>query len=302
MPSRRAFLVGGTAAVGGAVGLSALSRGSNASNWTEASTPTESRLRGVAAAGYAVGNDGVFLRRDGGDWTSITDGSLLSASLYGVDAAGDGSVWAVGEASTVLEYDPDADEVTEHDTGLSLGTLQDVGAAGSGPRVYAGTSGGTVLVGERADGSMEWTRVSTGGSDLLGVDAYGPDNVVVSDDDGGVFRTRDGGDTWARLGVPNVDHVLTAVSADADVVHAVGSGARYRRDCPCENWTPGDASVTLRGVDHADGPVAVGDDGIVAERTRTGWQASTVSSQHLRDVAVGSVDLAVGDGGTVLER
>jgi hypothetical protein len=59
------------------------------------------------SSAWAVGSQGLALHWDGMTWSEVPTGTARSlAKVWGIDAAGTTSVWAVGDAATILRYRP----------------------------------------------------------------------------------------------------------------------------------------------------------------------------------------------------
>ncbi|SER69132.1 hypothetical protein [Natrinema salaciae] len=127
-------------------------------------------------------------------------------------------------------------------------------------------------------------------------------------------------DGWERIGVRNAQVDFQDVWAGDDSVFIAGAdGIAYRYDPRCENWTPlhvgAGALQAIRSV--GTDAVAVATGGRIYERDASvRWTALEVpTEQSLHDLALArssadvdgglatvSVDVAVGAGGTILER
>jgi photosystem II stability/assembly factor-like uncharacterized protein len=129
------------------------------------------------------------------------------------------------------------------------------------------------------------------------------------------FETKDSGDNWSDVGIPdsqvNLFDVISYENADGNkrVYVSAGGGKVYRLDCECDNWTPTDlGSESLYGItrDGSD-KLVCGGSGVIHEVTGSdGWSAleSPVTSS-LREAVYGgsnSPDVIVGASGTILER
>lgn len=145
--------------------------------------PSEHALFSVAAApgaGFAVGQGGLVLQRQGNRWKAVPVGT--SAQLYGVWADGCDRAWVVGEKGALLQYD-----------GLgwrswNSGTTDDLfavwGLGGEAAELFAVGENGAVL---RFDGTT-WSRQNTPtrrtlaaiwGSDAQHVWAAGQDGALL---------------------------------------------------------------------------------------------------------------------------
>lgn len=120
---------------------------------------------------------------------------------------------------------------------------------------------------ETPDVGESFRRVGIDGADgtLTGVAALGPDDCLVSADDGAVHRYD--GSRWTPETVG--EGALEAIAGDAAYVVACGEGAVYERHSAADDWDRSavPASGALRGVGSgADRTIAVGDEGTIVER------------------------------------
>lgn len=126
--------------------------------------------------------------------------------------------------------------------------------------------------------------------------------------------------SWSDIGVDEAQETFYDLAGDTSVIYvAAGSGTIYRRDCDCGNWTPINAGANaLLGIDrYHDGStediMASASGGFIYERTGDGWieldtpvtadlyRAVYPTSDFLSSIPE-KVDVAVGSGGTVVER
>ncbi|MDS0220110.1 hypothetical protein NDI54_01955 [Haloarcula sp. S1AR25-5A] len=285
------------------------------SKWTAASAPTDAHLHDAASTdtgAYAVGADGVFLADSGAGWDALlSDGPRAqSRTLRGVDAVGDGGVWMTGDGGTVARVDPETGQHVDHsepagDTSNLVAVAATNGA--DGEIVLLGDGSGGVRRGDYRDGSVAWRDPVTpgSGSSLAGL-ALRTDAGWACDTSQRVFETTDGGRSFTDSGIDDVSGTLTDVAATgAGPIVGTDDGVVYRTESG--SWTPervsdaGISAVAGRG----DRWLACGANGAVFERTApSDWErVTTPTAESLNGVAVGeSRALAVGDGGTVLER
>jgi len=286
-----------------------------APKWTAASAPTDAHLHDAAstdAGAYAVGADGVFLADSGAGWDALlSDGPRAqSRTLRGVDAVGDGGVWMTGDGGTVARVDPETGRHVDHsepagDTSNLVAVAATNGA--DGEIVLLGDGSGGVRRGDYRDGSVAWRDPVTpgSGSSLAGL-ALRTDAGWACDTSQRVFETTDGGRSFTDSGIDDISGTLTDVAATgAGPIVGTDDGVVYRAESG--SWTPERVSdAELRSVaGRGDRWLACGADGAVFERAAAAdWErVTTPMAESLNGVAVGeSRALAVGDGGTVLER
>ncbi|WP_254763298.1 WD40/YVTN/BNR-like repeat-containing protein [Natrinema marinum] len=315
--SRRRFL----STIGAAAGSLALAGcGGPDSQWIAADVPTDAALYDVvptAEGTYAVGEDGVVLAREGGDWTVALE--------HGLSGAGDGlrtaavtsngrALWTAGDSGALGLYDVVADRAVDFSAPLEKTTswtaIAAAGLAGD-ERITAINSSGELLRGRRDGADVSWGDVSEPGSGSSVTDialtslAYG----YIVDTDGGVFESRDGGVTWTRIGIDGagVDFAAVAAIDSGHVTVAGGNGAVYGYNgVDWSRTTLGEQPIAALARDR-DTALAVSASGVIYERSFDGWEplVRLRPGNDLHAVALGtarSPQLVVGESGTVFER
>ncbi|WP_226004165.1 hypothetical protein [Natrinema salinisoli] len=301
---------------------SAATAQSNDTEWQQVESPTGKSLNDAvdtAAGPFAAGANGNVVARVGGDWQKVVDygPQARSRRLTGIDATDDGrAVWFVGGSGVIGEYDVETRTLTNYSApGGKTSTWEDCavrGSAGENERVYFVNGSGELLAGVRQDsGAMQYNEVVKpgGGSTIPGIDFYDREAGHVSTTSQFVGETADGGETWDQIGIGFAGGAFfdLASQGERDVNVAAGSGIIYRYDG--FRWTPhvvDDNRRAIRAVDRdGEGGLAAGDGGAIYERQSAGqWKSyETDLESKLSGVASGSAyDVAVGDGGTILER
>ncbi|MEM4780625.1 MAG: twin-arginine translocation signal domain-containing protein [Halalkalicoccus sp.] len=296
--------------------------------WREADSPVESALYGVAAGAVpvAAGEGGRILRREDDGWFVVEEAGPAGQSNPLNDAAATaegGAVWVAGGSGAIGRYDVSEDDLEDYTAPEVEGSDGDVeektstweavavgGAAGE-ERVVLLNGSGEALPGEYTGEGVEWGQVVEpgGGSSIVGGSFLpGRDGTVyASDTNSQVYRSDDAGESWETIGVEGASVAMTDVAAaDADDVNAAGGdGSIFRYNGAV--WTKLDAGGNaLSGIDRwLDRGVAAGGAGTAFTRTLYGWEADeTPIEAGLRDVALAdtALDVAVGEGGTILER
>ncbi|WP_222916982.1 hypothetical protein [Natrinema sp. SYSU A 869] len=302
--------------------LGSVAAQSNESEWEQVESPTGKSLNDAvdtAAGPFAAGADGnVVARRESGWETVVGYGpQARSRRLTGIDATDDGTaVWFVGGSGVIGEYNVETQTLTNYSSpGGKTSTWEDCavqGTAGENERLYFVNGSGELLVGVRQDsGAIQYDEVTEpgGGSTIPGIDFHAREAGHVCSTSQFVAETFDGGSTWEQIGIDFAGGAFFDIASqgERDVNVAAGSGIVYRYDG--FRWTPhvvDDGRRAIRAIDRsgADG-IAAGDGGMLYERQSAGqWtQYETALESKLNGVASGSsYDVAVGDGGTILER
>jgi hypothetical protein len=302
----------------GTVGAAALPATASAteSDWTVAETPTGNTLYDVeytANGAYAVGGGGVCLHRTNEGWTTVFDGGVTGNgnSLYGADVTDDGKrLWMVGASGAVGEYDVETGDLNDHsaptDSTNNFNDVSVTGQAGEANVYVAGDSGKMYYSFENGE-EQTWEDVTPGsGSAISAVDFYDAKSGHIVDTNQKVFATDDG-TTWDAIGIGDANVNFYGVDSDAsdDVWVSGGGGMVFHWDGA--NWTPTDlGDAGLRDIevtdDDQDG-FTVGGGGKVFDLTDGKWaQDATPTGENLKAVVRGTTDVAVGAGGTVIER
>jgi hypothetical protein len=310
--SRRRFLRASSAAVAGA----AIPPAAAADGWTVAETPVDSTLYDVertSAGAYAVGTGGVVIERTPAGWRTVLDGGPTGNgnSLFGADVTGDGKrLWFVGASGAIGEYDVETGSLNSHAAPMDVtNNFNDVavtGAAGSATVYVAGDSGKVYYSFENGE-TGSWDSVTPGsGSAINAVDFHDDRAGHIVDGNNSVFHTGDG-ETWDRVGLAdaNVDRYGVDSHGPSDVWISGGGGTIFHWNGI--EWTSADTGDAGRRdievTDAGDAGQVVGGGGKHYAYDGEEWgREATPSGQNLKAVVGGDVDLAVGAGGTVLER
>ncbi|WP_247002474.1 WD40/YVTN/BNR-like repeat-containing protein [Halosolutus gelatinilyticus] len=310
-------------ATAGVIALGSTAGAQTADNeWEQVESPTGKALNDAvdtAAGPFAAGADGNVLARREDGWQTVVDygPQARSRRLTGVDATDDGrAVWFVGGSGVIGEYNVETRTLTNYSAPKGkTSTWEDCavrGTAGENERLYFVNGSGELLVGVRQDsGAIQYAEVTKpgGGSTIPGIDCHAREAGHVCSTSQFVAETADGGETWERIGIDFAGGAFFDIASrgDRDVNVAAGSGIVYRYDG--FRWTPhvvDDDRRAIRAIDRdGDDGLAAGDGGALYERQSAGqWRRYETSVEtKLHGVASGArYDVAVGDGGTILER
>ncbi len=293
---------------------------SNSSNdqseWRAVESPTSKALFGVVgttAGPFAVGTGGNVLTKHDGQWRFAIEAGPATRenTLTCVDATADGKrIWFAGSSGALGCYDVEAGKKYDYSApNEKTSTWEAIavdGKRGNETLRVANGSGEVLPVTTDDNGCPKWGEVVKpgSGSTVPALD-FGDDNAYAVDTSGNAFEERKKG--WKDIGVTNAQvNFFDVYAGDGNLLIAGGGGRVYRYDRPCKNWTPIDAG---EGALHAIAAgkskfVVAGASGYVYERlSGAGWTKSpTPVETDLQDVSVGDIDVAVGAGGTIVER
>jgi hypothetical protein len=286
-------------------------------DWVAADAPTSETLFGVVQTvrgPVAVGTDGLVLGRGPAGWERLVERgpAARSNTLFDADVTDDGErVWFAGSSGALGMYD--VVDRRKYDFSAPMektSTWESIAVAGSGEEarlLVANGSGEVVGAAFDENGRPRFGDPTEpgGGSTLTAVDVA--DGVgYACDTSGGVYRLRT--DEWERIGIreASVDFRDVLGTDDGRLLVAADDGLVYRYDHDFERWTPLAVGTTgFHAIDDADGrTVVVGDAGAVHQRTEDAdWRrVPSPVSDELLGVALGPLDVAVGEDGTVVER
>ena len=276
-------------------------------------SPTGNTIYDVAqtAAGlYAVAAGGQVLERTRRGWQKILDGGPTGNgnSLFGADVTDDGKrLWFAGSSGAIGKYDVSTGSLDDfsapNDVTNNFNDVAVTGEAGAANVYVAGDSG---KVYNSFDNGETFDATTPGsGSNVNAVDFFGVREGHIVDGNKSIFVTDDGG-TYDKFGIADANVNLYGVDSDADDdVWICGGGGRiFLYDgTQFVPFDVGDASLRDIEVGSNDGGLAVGGGGAVFEYDGTQWtRVATPTGQNLKSVVRGDVDVAVGAGGTIVER
>ncbi|WP_224270851.1 hypothetical protein [Haloprofundus salinisoli] len=290
--------------------------------WTAVESPVAKTLTGVVQTSvgpFAVGTGGkVLRRRDDGTWTVVVPAGPATKrnKLTDVDVTDDGKrVWFAGSSGALGMYDTQTGEKHDYSgPGGKTSTWEAiaVGGIGGNERLLVANGSGEVLSATiDEDGCPSFGEVVKPGSgSTIPALAFGGGVTYAIDTSGNVFeRTADGQSDggWSDIGIENAQvnfHDLYA--SERALLVSGGGGLVYRYDRLCGGWTPvAVGESALFAIDCRDeSAVAVGGGGTIYHRQADeGWsERSSPVESKLRSVALGDVDVAVGNGGAIVER
>jgi len=315
-PTRRGLLKGIGATAAAVVGGSAFAGTVAASSpWTSVESPTGNTIHDVeytSAGAYAVAGGGIVLERTELGWQKIVDGGPTGNgnNLYGADVTDDGKrLWFVGSSGAIGEYDVESGVLTDHSAPMDVtNNFNDVSVTGQAgeANVYVAGDSGKVYYSFENGATQTWDYVTPGsGSAINAIDFYDDRKGHIVDGNKSVFVTADGS-TWDKIGLADANVNFYGVDSDGpdDVWVSGGGGMLFHYDG--SGWTPYDTGdATLRDIEVTDADDAgytVGGGGKVYALDEEWTPEETPTGQNLKAVVRGSPEIAVGAGGTILER
>ena len=294
--------------------------------WREVETDFDIDLFGVVQTvegPYAVGDSGTLVADRGDGWEVIFDDgpATREAQLRAAAATSDGRrVWMVGTSGVVACYDVEQRRKFDYSYPDEMtSTWEAITVAGpkGQEKVLAANGSGEVLPFVVDGFDVNWgslRKPAAKGANIAALAAT-PDGVGFAvDTSGNAFRTSSEAG-WERIGVLDSQVKLYDVWAGENqrVYISAGDGRVYRYDDSYEDWTPiGVADgVALRSIDveiyddNVGEMVVIGGDGSFYQRLGDErWvRLPSPTNATLLGLSVGGdLDVAVGKGGTVVER
>ena len=335
--SRRGFVktVGAAASVA-AGGTIAVDRASAAGDWTEVTSPTSKTLYGVSnttRGPHAVGATGNVIARRKDGWEQVVDvgPAARSNSLRTCGVTDDYKrIWFAGGSGALGSYDVEEGLKYNHSApGGMTSTWEGITVTGDqgSESVYVFNGSGEVIKGTYdSEGCMTWSSPNKpgGGSRVPAVDFREKETQVghAVDTSSQVYETRDGGENWENVGIPNsqVGHYDTISYLDSEgnpfVYVASDGGYLYRMNCNCNTWTPiGLGTKRLSCVTHDmnDNLLVSGSSSTIYEKLDDEeWNSlnSPIQADYYEAVygrtsypdGTATPDVIVGSSGAIIER
>ena len=311
--TRRRFLQLSGSAVAAAAGLGAAgSAGAAVADWVSVETPASSTLYDVKTTNngvYAVGSGGIVLSRTAAGYLTVLDDGPTGNgnTLRGASVSDDGKrLWFVGNSGAIGEYDVETGDLNDYsapnDVTNNFNDVAVTGNAGEANVYVAGDSGKMYYSFDNGETFDDVTPAS--GSNINAVDFHDERSGHIVDGNKTVLYTDDGA-TWDKLGIADANTNFYGVDSDDadDVTVSGGGGTVWNWDG--NEWRRGDTGdAGLRDVEAAgQSALTVGGGGkVFREVDGLLTQEDTQTSENLRAVLPGDLEVAVGAGGTVIER
>ncbi|MEZ3116559.1 hypothetical protein RYH80_11635 [Halobaculum sp. MBLA0147] len=260
---------------------------------------------------FAVGAGGDVLRRTAGGWERVVDGGPTANgnALYGADVTDDGErVWFVGSSGAIGEYDVTTGSLNDYSAPNGVtNNFNDVSVRGNADEanVYVAGDSGKIYRSFENGATGSWSQTTPGsGSAINAVDYFDDKQGHAVDGNKVAFETDDG-NTYDRIGISGANVNLYGIDSDGDDQILVSGGGGQIFEYDGVDWTPtsvGDASLRDVAVDAGSGYVVGSGGKVFALGGGTWTEEATPSGANLKGVSLGSVDVAVGASGTILEK
>lgn len=245
---------------------------------------------GHVFAGMQPGSGGCALYRSRGNgnlWTCIqpaTDPQMVPM----LEKGSDGSIYAGGFRNLYKSFDDGTSWTTRRTSGSNVQSLLIMGS-----RMLVGTHGQGIL--QSTDGGANWVDSNQGLQSGITTVRYLNDGRVVAGTRGGLFQTRDLGQSWTRVdeNLPLIQEI-TDVALDTQGRMIAASKAGVWRLDPEEGWSalgpPGMPSI--RDVDVTpDGTILAGYHAGVWIHSGSTWVNSLIKGPDQASRDVGAVHM-----------
>ena len=294
--------------------------------WREVETPFDITLFDVAQTTqglYAVGSGGTLVADRGNGWEVVFDDgpSTRDNQMRAMDVTDDGErIWMLGSSGAMACYDVEQRKKFDYSYPNEMtSTWEGIAIAGErGKEKGLAANGSGEILPFVLDGfDVDWGQLDkpAGKGSKIAALAATPDGIGFGiDTSGNAFKTT-AEEGWVDIGIVNAQVKFYDIFAGENqrVYVAAGDGRIYRYDDSYHNWTPigvaEKTSLTAIDVHNAQDRkrqmVTIGANGSIYQRTgKERWeQIPSPVNASLNAIRLGSAfDVAVGKGGTVIER
>ena len=216
------------------------------------------------------------------------------------------AVWVAGDSGVLGRYDPETGRHTDHSAPDGITDnwtdLAVAGAAGE-ERISLVNGSGQVLFGEYNESAVEWDEpVKPGsGSSMSAIEFIDESTGYCCDTNSGVYEISSR--EFERIGIDDGGSFTALAAADETVCVTDDDGTVQRFDGTI--WTPLRAAENALSAIDSDSKawIAVGAGGKIYEQRGDSWESVDTSIEtNLHGVATGATPVAVGDEGIILER
>jgi photosystem II stability/assembly factor-like uncharacterized protein len=195
---------------------------------------------------YAGAANGVFKSTDRGEnWHAMTIG-VVSTRVNGivVNASDSAVIYAGTNSGGILKSNDRGDTWRAASVGIQTPRICSLAVDPSdGSVLYAGTDGTyPAKVYTSSDGGESWEGLASGipvwDVCALSIDPNDSDVIYAGSNLQGLFRTRDKGNTWAKVNLPGGIYSLGIAGRSPSVIYARSDGGIFESHDGGDNWTP----------------------------------------------------------------
>ena len=298
--------------------------GADRPEWRSVDTPFDTDLydaEQTPKGSYAVGEGGTIVADEGDGWEVVVEGgpSTTETQVRAMDSTSDGGrLWMVGSEGGLACYDVEDEKLYEYSYPVEMtSTWEGIAIAGdrAEEKGIAADGRGGILPFSLDGHEVDWGKLAAPDPEQnIDVLAASPDGVAYAIDTASVAYKTTIKDGWSDAGVVNRETTFHDLDAweNERVYVAADDGIVYRYENDVDEWAPigvvKDVPLVTMAL-HDEGNdnsqmAVVGDDNYLYERTGPEeWERTELpTTADLFDLSLGSPDLIVGTGGTVLER
>lgn len=209
--------------------------------WENESSGSFYNLYGVAHSDegtiYAVGYQGLVLKKSGGSWAEVVSGTVMS--LYSIAFADAQNGLIVGDSGLIMRTGNGGQSWEQVVTQFGS-PLNAVCYASNDVAFIAGNSG-TIL--KTSNGGQSWTNIAhpTVGNNLFSIHFFDEDNGFVSGASGSLMATTNGGASWVvknpgtSLSLNAIQLLHPKVDAICDTILVCGHNGIILRTAACDS-------------------------------------------------------------------
>ncbi len=255
--------------------------------------------------GYIVGDMGtIFMTKDAGTtWTNV-DNPDVSTNLYAVKSNAAGDVYIAGAYGTLLVIEKANSKInilSKSVTSTNINSITSSNSTAGIDNFIAVGNNNTILYRKYNDNTLYKTKLADKGSSLKinTVAAISEQVAFLGTDDGQVYKTLNGGETWANIGIDNkrsIKNMKFKKDLNSEAYMGIFVGDKnliYTTHNSGKNWVATSANINkdINAVDfHGDIAVAVGDKGHIIVSSNKGETWMSISEQINAPIDITTVD------------
>ena len=287
--------------------------------WTLVKSTVDNTIHDVvitSEGAYAVAEGGILLERTEAEWVKVVDGGVSGNGndLYGLAKTADGNyLWMVGSSGAVGEFNVSTGNLNDFSQPMDASNnFNDVAVTRKPDTTNIYIAGDSGKMYHNFDDGKEgkWNSVTPGnGSAINAVGFFNDRQGHIVDANQSVLATQDGG-TWNQAGIADADVDFEGIDSDgsSDVYVSGGNGMIFQWNG--SEWSSTSvAEATLMDIEvgaEDQSGYAVGGNATIISYDGSNWTSQeTPTTENLNAVVQGTEtmpDIAVGAGGTILER